>query len=155
MIIVEIAGFLGADPEERFTAGGKRVVTMRVATRVRQDGQENETVWWEVNIWNDRYDKMLPYLKKGSAVLVIGKMTKKPRIYDSRDGSKQVALSINADILEFSPFGRPDRPGEPQAAQTAVEDPFAAKASPSNQYAGIGAMAAEQEGSFAGDDLPF
>ena len=40
MIIVEIAGFLGADPEERFTASGKRVVTLRVAARVRQGGQD-------------------------------------------------------------------------------------------------------------------
>ncbi len=69
MIIVEIAGFLGADPEERFTANGKRVVSLRVATRVRKGGQD-ETVWWRVNIWDDRFDKMIPHLKKCSAVII-------------------------------------------------------------------------------------
>lgn len=84
MILVEIAGFLGADPEERFTSNGKRVVTLRIATRVRKGGQD-ETVWWRVSIWDDRFDKMIPHLKKGSAVIVWGEMSK-PETYTSRDG---------------------------------------------------------------------
>lgn len=141
MIIVEIAGFLGADPEERFTANGKRVISLRVATRVRQGGQD-ETVWWRVNIWGDRFDKMLPFLKKGSAVIVVGEMSK-PETYTSRDGIVQVSLTISAEMIKFSPFGRPDKPSEPQA------------------HAGVGAAASvgapfvEQESAFAGDDLPF
>ena len=152
MIIVEIAGFLGADPEERFTANGKRVVSLRVATRVRHNGQD-ETVWWRINIWGDRFDKMLPYLKKGSAVIVIGEMSK-PETYTSRDGTVQVSLTMSAEMIKFSPFGKPDRPGEAQG-QSEVQDPFAQKAPyAAGQYAGVGASA-ESEGTFAGDDLPF
>src|ERR1700722_3541266 len=154
MIIVEIAGFLGADPEERFTANGKRVISLRVATHVRQSGQD-ETVWWRVNIWGDRFDKMLPYLKKVSAVIIVGEMSK-PETYTSRDGTIQVSLTMSAEMIKFSPFGRPDRPSEPQT-QTQVSDPFAAKIpSPTNHYAGVGAATTEHEGAFtAGDDLPF
>jgi len=152
MIIVEIAGFLGADPEERFTANGKRVVTLRVAARVRQGGQD-ETVWWRVNIWGDRFDKMIPFLKKGSAVIIIGEMSK-PETYTARDGSVQISLTISAEMIKFSPFGRPERSSEAQS-HTETENPFAAKPSYANQYVGVGAPSVEQEGTFAGDDLPF
>src|ERR1700733_13502746 len=136
MIIVEIAGFLGADPEERFTANGKRVISLRVATHVRQSGQD-ETVWWRVNIWGDRFDKMLPYLKKGSAVIILGEMAK-PETYTGKDGSVQVSLTLTAEMLKFSPFGRTDKPASEQHAQGEAHESFAAKPAFGNQYAGAG-----------------
>ena len=161
MIIVEIAGFLGADPEERFTANGKRVITLRVATRIRKGGQD-ETVWWRVNIWDDRFDKMVPHLKKGSAVIIVGEMSK-PETYTSRDGIVQVSLTMSAEMIKFSPFGKPgERSSEPQSNQAArqggdPEDPFTASSRSSysgnsTEYAGA---AASHESSFTGDDLPF
>lgn len=161
MIIVEIAGFLGAAPEERFTANGKRVVSLRVATRVRKGGQD-ETVWWRVNIWDDRFDKMIPHLKKGSAVIIIGEMSK-PETYTSRDGVVQVSLTMSAEMVKFSPFGRPGERSESSSQHSSgqqgsePEDPFTTSSRSSygnNQpeYAGAGAT---HESSFAGDDLPF
>lgn len=171
MILVEVAGHLGADPEERFTSNGKRVITLRIAARIRQGGQD-ETVWWRVNIWNDRFDKMMPFLKKGSPVIVIGEMSKPETYTSTRDGSVQISLSMTAEIVKFSPFGRPDRPeaGSPEA--------LGAKPAYNNQYAGAGASVSgaaggyspagggaslggnaggygEPDGGFAGDDLPF
>lgn len=159
MILVEIAGFLGADPEERFTANGKRVISLRVATRVRHNGQD-ETVWWRVNIWGDRFDKMLPHLKKGSPVIVIGEMSK-PETYTSRDGVMQVSLSMNAEMIKFSPFGKPDRPAESSGESqdytekkkySAAQTPYTSNEQSDLSYAG---MAPSHEGPFAGDDLPF
>jgi single-strand DNA-binding protein len=159
MIIVEIAGFLGDDPEERFTSNGKRVVTLRVATRVRKGGQD-ETVWWRVSIWDDRFDKMLPYLKKGSAVIVVGDMSK-PETYTGRDGQVQVSLNLSAEMIKFSPFGRPNERGaegggrQPQK-HGELEEPLAASPRPSfgtqAEYVGAGIP---QDGTFTGDDLPF
>lgn len=151
MIIVEIAGFLGADAEERFTATGKRVINLRIATRVRQGGQD-ETVWWRVSIWGDRFDKMLPYLKKGSSVIAIGEMSK-PETYVAKDGNTQVSLSMTADILKFSPFGKPENAtgrAETYPQTNASQSPSIAQ----EQYAAFGA-GAESENAFAGDDLPF
>jgi len=153
MIIVEIAGFLGADPEERFTATGKRVVSLRVATRVRQGGRD-ETVWWRVSIWGDRFDKMLPFLKKGSSVIIIGEMGK-PESYVAKDGTTQISLNLTAEIIKFSPFGRPENAAgrsDSQASQPRTETQSAPVAQ--EQYATFGA-GAEQENAFAGDDLPF
>lgn len=112
MIIIEIAGHLGADPETRFTPSGQKVTSFRVATNVRKSGKD-ETVWWRVTIWGDRFEKLLPHLKKGSAVIVIGEMGK-PEIYTDREGRQQVSLEITAEIIRFSPFGRTDRSGQQQ-----------------------------------------
>jgi single-strand DNA-binding protein len=107
MIIIEIAGHLGADPETRFTPNGQKVTTLRVATSTRKSGKD-ETVWWRVTTWGDRFDKMMPYLKKGSAIIVIGEMGK-PEIYTDKEGRPQVSLELTAEIVRFSPFGKSDK----------------------------------------------
>lgn len=104
-----IAGHLGADPEVRFTSSGQKVTTLRVAARARRSGKD-ETIWWKVTIWGEQFDKMIPYLKKGSPVIVVGEMNK-PEIFTDREGRPQVSMSITASDLLFSPFGRPDQPG--------------------------------------------
>lgn len=145
MNIVEIAGFLGADAEERFTATGKRVVSLRVATKTRHGGND-ETIWWKVNIWGDRFDKMLPYLKKGSSVIIIGEMSK-PEIYTAKDGSPQISMSMTAEIIKFSPFGKPDREKDHHSGM----QPHMAATSAEEQYAAYGGV----ESTITGDDLPF
>jgi single-strand DNA-binding protein len=116
MNLIQIAGNLGADPEVRYTPDGKKVITFRVATTSRRKGQE-ETIWWRVTIWEDRaaaYEKMLPYLKKGSAVLVWGEL--KPGIWTDKEGRPQMSLEITAEMIKFSPFGKPDSAKQAQGA---------------------------------------
>lgn len=112
MMIIQIAGRLGKDAETRFTNSGQKVTSFNVATNVRKAGKD-ETVWWRVTIWGDRFDKMMPYLKKGSAVIVVGEM-QKPEIWTDKEGRPQVNLELTAEIIRFSPFGNPDRPQEQQ-----------------------------------------
>jgi len=101
-----IAGHLGADPEVRFTSSGQKVTTLRVAARARRSGKD-ETIWWRVTIWGEQYDKMIPYFKKGSSIVVMGELNK-PEIFTDRDGKPQVSMSLTAYSISFSPFGRPD-----------------------------------------------
>lgn len=103
MIVVQIAGRLGKDAESRFTPSGQKVTTLTMATNVRKAGKE-ETVWWRVTIWGERYDKMIPYFKKGSALVVIGEMSK-PEIWTDKEGRPQVSLDMTAEIVRFNPFG--------------------------------------------------
>lgn len=107
MIIVQIAGNLGRDPETRFTPSGLKVTNLTVATAVRKGGKD-ETVWWRVTVWGDRFDKMMSYLKKGSSVIVIGDMSK-PEIWTDKEGRPQVNMEMTADIIRFSPFGNPNK----------------------------------------------
>lgn len=104
MNLIHIAGHLGDDPEERFTPGGQKVINFRVAVKSRRRGEES-TTWYRVTIWGDRFDKMLPHLKKGSAVIVVGEL-QKPEVYTDREGKPQVSLEITAEVIRFSPFGR-------------------------------------------------
>ncbi|MBS4168282.1 single-stranded DNA-binding protein [Parachlamydia sp. AcF125] len=102
-----LAGHLGADPDSRFTPGGQKVTTLRIATNSYQNGQD-VTTWWRVTCWGDKFDKILPHLKKGSAVIVTGEM-KKPEIYTDKEGRPQIALEVTAESIRFSPFGKSER----------------------------------------------
>jgi single-strand DNA-binding protein len=106
-----VAGHLGADPEVRFTSSGQKVTTLRVAARSRRSSKDkaDETIWWRVTIWGEQFDKMIPHFKKGSPIIVFGELSK-PEIFTNRDGQPQVSMNITAFNLQFSPFGRPDRP---------------------------------------------
>jgi single-strand DNA-binding protein len=103
MIIVQVAGRLGKDAETRFTPSGQKVTTLTLAANTRKAGKE-ETVWWRVTIWGERYDKVIPYWKKGAALIAIGEMHK-PEIWTDREGRPQPSVEMTADIIRFNPFG--------------------------------------------------
>ena len=113
MFIVHLAGHLGKDPETRFTPSGQKVTSFTIATNHRK-GKEDVTIWVRVTVWGDRFDKMISFLKKGSGVVVTGRMMP-PSSYTDKEGRTQISLEVTAEMIEFSPFGRTDRTGEGQA----------------------------------------
>ena len=114
---ITIAGHLGADPEVRFTSSGQKVTTLRVAARARRSGKD-ETIWWKVTVWGEQFDKIIPYFKKGSPIIVFGELNK-PEIFTDREGRPQVSMSITAMNITFSPFGRPDNQQQGSAGEHA------------------------------------
>jgi single-strand DNA-binding protein len=121
MNFIQIMGHLGADAETRFTPSGQKVTNLRVATTVRRGGKE-ETIWYRITLWGDRFDKMLPYLKKGSAIIVVGELGK-PEIYTDREGKQQIALEVTAEFIRFSPFGRGEKTAS-DSNKEALQTPF-------------------------------
>ena len=113
---IMIAGHMGSEPETRFTSNGSKVTSFRVATNSRRSGKE-ETIWWRVTIWGDQFDKMVPYLKKGSPIIVHGEL-QKPEIFTGKDGQPQISMNVTAQNLSFSPFGRGERQGDQQQQQS-------------------------------------
>lgn len=114
MFIVNIAGHLGKDPETRFTPSGQKVTTFSMAISQRK-GKEDVTIWVRVTVWGDRFDKLLSYLKKGSGVIVTGRMNP-PNQYTDKEGRPQVSLEVTAEMIEFSPFGKSERSNESQSS---------------------------------------
>lgn len=112
MFIVHLAGHLGKDPETRFTPSGQKVTSFTIATNQRK-GKEDVTTWVRVTVWGDRLDKLIAFLKKGSGVIVTGRMMP-PTSYTDKEGRTQISLEVTAEMIEFSPFGRTDRSGEGQ-----------------------------------------
>lgn len=105
-----IAGHLGSDPVTRFTASGQKVTSFTVAVNGRKGGADY-TIWYRITVWGDRLEKMLTYLKKGSAVIISGELGK-PEIWINKEGQPQVTLEITADAIRFSPFGKSDKQGQ-------------------------------------------
>ncbi len=138
MFIVTIGGNLGKDPETRFTPSGQKVTSFNVAVNQRK-GKEEITIWVRVNIWGDRFDKMISYLKKGSSVIVTGKMNP-PAPYTDKEGRPQASLEVTAEMIEFSPFGRSDKQSEgqqyssSQSSTSSEEGQYQANPSASSQY---------------------
>lgn len=130
MNFIQLMGNLGADPETRFTPSGQKVTNLRVATTVRRGGKE-ETVWYRVTIWGDRFDKMISYLKKGSAIIVFGELGK-PEIYTDKEGKNQISLEVTAEFIRFSPFGKGERQGQESTQETLQGQFTQARGSASN-----------------------
>lgn len=97
-----IMGYLGGDPETRFTTSDQKVTNFSVAQNQKQRGKD-VTLWWRVTVWGEKFDKMISYLKKGKPVIVVGEMSE-PEIYE-REGKPRLSLSMTAYQLYFSPFG--------------------------------------------------
>ncbi len=119
MFFVQIAGNLGKDPESKVLISGQKITNFSVAIKQRR-GKEEVTTWVKCVVWGDRFDKMFEFLKKGSSVIVCGKLNI-PYTYKAKDGTMQVALEITAEMIEFSPFGKPAEKQDSQSVHRAVE----------------------------------
>ncbi len=153
---ITIAGHLGADPEVRFTSSGKKVTTLRVAARARRSGKD-ETIWWKVTIWGEQFDKIIPYFKKGSPIVVMGELDK-PEIFTDREGRPQVSMNITAQHITFSPFGRPEGQGSPAEGATAPSATHST-ASTADVFQGMAGVSSYGQGksemTFSDDEIPF
>lgn len=148
--VIHIMGRLGKDPESRFAASGQKVTTFSIATNVRRQGEET-TVWYRVTVFGERFDKMISFLKKGSAVYVVGSFD--ARQYQDKEGKTQTSLEVIADHLSFNPFGeRSDKPAQQQEESAA---PQYGQSAPSFQPKQQMAVASNSSAQDEDDDLPF
>lgn len=105
---VILFGNLGADPELRFGQGeGSAVLKLRLATTdsyfSKRDNERKEvTDWHSVVIFGKRAEALQKILKKGSTVLVEGRI--KTSSYE-KDGVKVWKTEINADDIKLAGGG--------------------------------------------------
>lgn len=108
---VIIVGNLGADPELKFTASGKAVCNLRVATtevwKDKAGAKQEKTEWHRVTVWSDLAENCGKYLSKGRAVYVEGRL--ETRMYE-KDGQKHYATDVIADKVVFLGGGGDDKP---------------------------------------------
>lgn len=148
MNFIQIAGRVGRDPETRFTPDGKKVISFSIATNRKRKGQE-ETVWYRVTIWGDQYDNMMPYIKKGTALIVVGDLD--AGLYTDKEGKPQVSLDINAKMITFSPFGGKSDSKEEGGHGSTSHNEYS-----SETQRGTGSyQPASSSNSFNEEDLPF
>ena len=100
-----ITGFAGRDPEERFTSGGKKIVSFPVGVNTMKGG-EKLTIWYKVNCWDDQCRGITPHIKKGSCVTVVGDLNP-PTTYQNKAGDIAIDMSISAQSIAFAPSSKP------------------------------------------------
>lgn len=93
---VTLLGNLGADPEIRSMNSGDRVATMRIATTEswKVNGEKKErTDWHTVVIFNEKLVEVAEkYLRKGSSVLVEGKL--QTRKWQDNNGNDRYTTEV-------------------------------------------------------------
>lgn len=107
---ITIAGNLGRDPEMRFTPKGTAITSFSVATNRSYTGNNgekvNEVTWFDIAVWGNQAEACNQYLKKGSKVLVEGRLvpdkdTGNPVVFQRKDGSSGAKFEINASDVRF------------------------------------------------------
>lgn len=117
-----IVGNVGKDPEMRYTPSGQAVTSFSVASsRQYTSGngeQVKETVWFRVSTWGKTAEVCNEYVKKGSKVLIEGRLTAdkdtgSPRVWTKQDGTSGTSFEVNAQTVRFL-----DSKGKSESAQT-------------------------------------
>lgn len=93
-----IIGRLGRDPEMRFTPQGQGVCQFSVAVDSKKDDAK-VTTWFRVSAWGKLAETCNAYLRKGSLVLVEGRV--KASAYLDKDQQPQASLEVTADAVKF------------------------------------------------------
>lgn len=151
---VQLIGNLGRDPEVRTTQGGKRLVTLSIATaeswRDAQSGDRVErTEWHRIVIWNEGLGTLAEkYLAKGSKVFLEGKLVTNK--FTDNDGverySTEVHLTPYNGTLTFLDSKKSD--GRTQTGTTPQRER-------AREPAMAGAGAEPQSGGDLDDEIPF
>ncbi|MGE5073277.1 MAG: single-stranded DNA-binding protein [Anaerolineae bacterium] len=98
---IQLIGYLGRDPETRFTPSGKRVshFSLGITQRWRTDDENREsTEWVNVEAWDRLSETCQEYLKKGSLVYIEGRI--KTDKYED-NGSNRYFTKVVASQVQF------------------------------------------------------
>ena len=125
---VELVGWVGAEPEQRFIPSGVAVCTFRVATNRfagRNEAGERmvEAEWTTVEAWDKLAEQCGRFVHKGSRVRVTGSL--QTQSWEDREtGQKRYKTVVRAEEVLFLGL----RPGTQDAAEaieeTVAELPF-------------------------------
>ena len=128
-----LVGNLGVDPEVRYTADGKPVLSCRVASNYRRRAPDTRewvdaTNWYRVSAFGRLAERMSEQIStgrlvKGTRVIVFGRL--EASAYLDRNNQPQPSLDIVADdllLVEARPRGEGDYggPGDYESAAPAA-----------------------------------
>ena len=134
MVIITTTGNLGADGEAK-QINGKTYISINLGCRMRKDA----TLW--VSVLTSYNERLMPYLKKGQAVMISGEADIKS--FTRRDGGTGVDVSVFAYSLQL--VGRAEN--APQTANGQQTNNY-----PTQQAS---AQQTQNNGQIADDDMPF
>lgn len=118
------SGRIGRDAKSSTTKTGTPVCNFSLAVS-KGYGEKKFTDWRKVTLFGKRAESLVPYLTKGTAIVVRGEPTIES--YTSNDGEQKTMMSINADDIEFVGGGNGEKsattaPVKPKPKPAAVSD---------------------------------
>jgi single-strand DNA-binding protein len=141
-----IVGYLGRDPELRYTPQGTPVCDFSIASTERRKDKSGEfqdhTTWFRVSLFGRQAEVASQYLSKGRQVYVEGSLTQ--REYTDKEGNARTSLDVRGSDLQFIGSAG-DGEHAPAARATATSAPAPRKEAPARP-----APAPVDE-----DDIPF
>jgi single-strand DNA-binding protein len=109
---ITIVGYLGRDPELRYTPQGTALCKMSIATTEKRKSvsgeTEERTTWFRVTAWGRQAELANEYLAKGRQVYVEGRLRLEE--YTDREGQKRFSAEVSATEIQFLGH-RTDSPG--------------------------------------------
>jgi single-strand DNA-binding protein len=109
---VILMGNLTRDPELRYTPNGTAVSTLSIAVnrRPKPDTQEKEVDFFDIVVFGKQAENCSEYLRKGSPVLVDGRLQQ--RRWETDEGQKGSTVEVVAFSVQFlgSPKGNDPAP---------------------------------------------
>jgi single-strand DNA-binding protein len=126
-----IVGYLGRDPELRYTPQGTPVCDFSIATTERKKDKTGEfqdaTTWFRVTLWNRLAELASQYLTKGRQVYVEGRLV--AREWQDKEGITRTSLDVTATDVHFigprgeeSPVASRSEPAAKEAPQPSITD---------------------------------
>jgi len=117
---VQLIGYLGKDPEGKFTPTGKKVThfTLAVSQRWKANGETKEyTEWVNVEAWGKLGEVCREYLKKGSLVYIEGRL--KTERYEDKGETKYYTkvVALTLQFLDKKPADEPTMNVEEEAVE--------------------------------------
>jgi single-strand DNA-binding protein len=97
---VTVVGNLVAEPRLAYTKDGQAVVSFRLASTPRRFDRaagvwkDGDTLFTSVTCWRALAENVYQSLKKGNAVIVLGRLSVRP--YETKDGEKRQSVDIDA-----------------------------------------------------------
>ncbi|MFL6274620.1 MAG: single-stranded DNA-binding protein [Blastocatellia bacterium] len=141
-----IVGYLGRDPELRYTPQGTPVCDFSIATTERRKDKSGEfqdhTTWFRVSLFGRQAEVASQYLSKGRQVYIEGSLSQ--REYTDKEGNARTSLEVRGSDLQFIGSAG-DGEHAPAARATATSAPAPRKEAPARP-----APAPVDE-----DDIPF
>lgn len=116
MINFTDVGRLGRDAVTRYTQSGKSVTGFALAVDSGY-GDNKQTLWFDCSAWGERWEKVAPYLVKGTQVMVQGELGKREHDGKTYDTVKVAEIKLVGPKPETTTAPKPSRPAQ-QPEQT-------------------------------------